>query len=721
MRNSQMAFLVVAMLASAAAFDLTFDATSDEKPIAKVVNLLKDMQKQLELEGEEDEEMYEKMACWCETNDREKTKSIKEAEARIEDLTTSIEEGTAKSSQLNTEIANLGKELEKNRQALDKATALRQKDLAEFVAEEKDVLQSLSALKSAIVVLSKHNSLVQAKPHSAMLQVTQSETEAEKAEIVVVTSALQDGLKHSGLLQGVLTKTQKRKAAAFIKAGTKAPGASGEIFGIMKAMQESFETNLAQSTKEENEGISSYASLKAAKEEEIAAGNEQSESKTQELATVDQKLADDKQDLSDTKNSLSADDKFLMNLKEKCAMVDSEWEQRQKDRNIEIEAVAQALEILTSDDAHDLFSKTMGLVQADGMSGKGSQWKEEAHDALADLRGLDTHNKFTKAMGFVQESSMVHSERREQASKLLYKIAMKHNNPKLMAISTQVKLDAFVKVKKAIDDMVAQLIKEKEDEIKQRDYCIENLNENGNNVERRDAEKTDTLAQIDDLTMTIGGLTKSIETLKSEISEMQLQLKRAGEDREMENKEFGVVVADHRATVKLLNSALKVLAAVYAKSKPALIQKQEPAGLKAHKKNASGGGVVGMLKQIIKESEGMETEAIHAEEDAQKAYEDFVVDSNTSIEEKSKDIINKADEKATAEGDLSQATEVRDNLLQELEQLSNEGVDLHSACDFVMKNFDIRQTARGEEIEALKQAKSILSGAKFSEFLQSLN
>jgi len=35
-----------------------------------------------------------------------------------------------------------------------------------------------------------------------------------------------------------------------------------------------------------------------------------------------------------------------------------------------------------------------------------------------------------------------------------------------------------------------------------------------------------------------------------------------------------------------------------------------------------------------------------------------------------------------------------------------------------MKNFELRQTARDEEVEALRQAKAILSGAKFSEFLQ---
>merc|ERR1719223_1952411 len=115
------------------------------------------MLKQLEKEQEDDEEIYDKMACWCETNDKEKTKSITEAEARIEDLTTKIEELTAMSARLNTEVKNHEKEVAKNQEALDKATALREKQLAEFNAEEKDLLESISALKAAVTVLSKHH------------------------------------------------------------------------------------------------------------------------------------------------------------------------------------------------------------------------------------------------------------------------------------------------------------------------------------------------------------------------------------------------------------------------------------------------------------------------------------------------------------------------------------------------------------------------------------
>merc|ERR1719174_1808830 len=204
---------------------------------------------------------------------------------------------------------------------------------------------------------------------------------------------------------------------------------------------------------------------------------------------------------------------------------------------------------------------------------------------------------------------------------------------------------------------------------------------------------------------------------------MQVQMKRAGEDREKENKEFQQTVADQRASQKLLTAALNILKGFYEEKKEAALLQQEPAGpppppgFKEYKKNAAAGGVMGMIQQIINDAKAMEAEAIKSEEDAQKAYEDFVKETNASIEEKSKEIVNKSELKAKAEADKTEAEEAKENVMIELEQLSNENADLHKSCDFIVKNFDIRQTARDEEIEALKQAKAILSGAKL-EFLQ---
>merc|ERR1719276_75111 len=115
----------------------------------------------------------------------------------------------------------------------------------------------------------------------------------------------------------------------------------------------------------------------------------------------------------------------------------------------------------------------------------------------------------------------------------------------------------------------------------------------------------------------------------------------------------------------------------------------------------------------------MEAEAVRGEEDAQKTYEEMVKDTNGSVEEKNKDIVHKSKTKAKAEADLVQAKDDKSAVLLELEQLGNYKAELHGSCDFIVKNFEIRQSARDEEVEALKQAKAILSGANFSMFLQS--
>jgi len=572
----------------------------------------------------------------------------------------------------------------KNQEALDKATAIREKQLAEFNEEEKDLLESISALKAAVTVLSKHQG-------GAFLQLPQN-------RILGVAATIQHEMqKHAALLQGVITPSQKRAAASFIQAPqdyfdakptfkqSYAPQ-SGEIFGILTQMLETFEANLSQSQKEEQENQKAYEDLKAAKEAEIAAGQEQIEKKTAELADTDEKNAQAKEDIEDTKKSLSADEEFLMMLKEKCSMTDKEWEERQKTRQLEMEAVSKALAVLSGDDAHDLFTRTFNPA-------------------------------------FMQVDRQ--DSRRAQASKLLSDVAKKTNNPKLSNLAYRVRLDAFTRVKKAIDDMVAQLLKEKEDEIKHKDFCVDEFNTNQLQTEKKEREKKDLIAKIEDLELTIKTLDDEIKKLKAEIAEMQVQMKRAGEDREKENKEFQTTVADQRATQKLLKAALTVLQDFYGKKAAFMQQHKQPAGpppppgFEEYKKNAASGGVMKMIEQIISDAKAMEAEAIRSEEDAQKAYEDFVKETNASIETKSKEIVNKSELKAKAETDLVETKEAKEAVMLELEQLSNYNAELHQSCDFVMKNFDIRQTARDEEIEALKQAKAILSGAKFEEFLQS--
>jgi len=667
------ACVAVLLLLAVPSFGVVQDDAKN-RPVSKVITLLKDMISQLEKEAEEDEEVYEQMGCWCETNDKAKTQSIADGEQSINDLTAAIEGFTGNSARLNTEIANLDKEVAANSEALDKATALRKKELAEFNAEEKESLQTISSLKSAVIALSKHHD-------AAMLQTESSAATMESAKMMAGVQHILH--KHADALRGVITPRQRKSLTAFVQ--EQAP-ASGEIFGILKQMKESFETNLANSQKEEMTSQSDFEGLKAAKESEISAGQDQSDTKTQELATTDEKNAQSKENLEDTREVLAADTEFLSSLKQQCQNVDQEFEERTKTRQLEIQATSKALAFLSSDEAHDLFTRTFN---------------------------------------FMQTRSTLHSTRRAQVSKVLVAASQKFSDPRLSMLAVQARLDAFTKVKASISDMVDKLTKEKEDEIKHKDFCVEELNNNERDTENKNRDKSDLEATIEDLASSIDTLAKEIETLKAEVADLQVQMKRAGEDREKQNKEFQTTVADQRATQKLLAAALNILKGFYDKA--ALVQKQSqtqpagpppPPGFKSYEKNAASGGVMGMMSGIINDAKAMEAEAIRGEEDSQKAYEDFVKETNNSIAAKTKDIVSKSSMKAKAEGEKVEAETERDGVMGELEQLANENADLHKSCDFTLKNFELRQTARDDEIEALKQALAMFSGASFSAFLQ---
>merc|ERR1719238_1081583 len=597
------------------------------------------------------------MVCWCEAGDKEKTKSIADAEQHPADLTASIEELTANSARLTTEIDNLKKEVAANGQALDTATALRQKELSEFVAEEKDSVQSISGLKAAIVAISKHHA------GASMLE--------DKTALKQVADMLGSHMgRYKMILAGVVTPTQKKTVSAFLQQKNNYAPQGGEIFGILINMKESFEANLATAQKNEADAIAAYQELKAAKEDEIANGNAQIDAKTQERATADEKCAADKQDTEDTANTLAADQEYLAMLKETCANMDAQMEERVKTRNEEIEACSKALAVLSGDEAHDTFTRTFNAA-------------------------------------FVQTSESSR-DRRQRAAKILEAAARKLSAPELATLATAARLDSFSGVTNAINKMVADLEREKQDEIEHRDWCIEEFSNTEKATELKTKDKDALTAKIEDLSATIDTLSSQIDALNTEIADMQLQIKHAGEDRELENREYKQTVMDQRASQQLLTQALNILQGFYDKTAKgvALAQKQPagpppPPGFKNYD-SGKGGGPIKMIQDIIAEAKALEAEAIRGEEEAQKSYEDMVRDTNKAIDEANLDLTNKAAAKGKAEGDKAEA---------EVDLEANTSNDLHSSCDFMMKNFDIRQSRRDDEMEALKDAVGILSGA----------
>merc|ERR1719375_1777639 len=440
--------------------------------------------------------------------------------------------------------------------------------------------------------------------------------------------------KNQDIVNSILTPRQRKAVAAFVQnpenfedagllqqrgtsllQGKAAP--SAEIFGTLKQMKEGFETNLAASQKEEMRAQGEYEDVKHGKKEEIAAGEAQIETKTNELADSDESNANSKKLLAETEATLAADTKFLAALKEQCVIFNEQYEERTKTRQLEIQAVSKAAAFLSSDEAQDLVSRTFS---------------------------------------FVQKASSTSSRNRAAVIKALNNVAVKSSDPRISALAIHARLDAFTKVKKSIQDMIDTLAKEQEDEVKHKDFCVDELQKNEKETQSKEQEKNTLEENIEDLAALILKLKNKIAELKANIANLQVQLKRAGEDREKENSEFQVTVADQRATQKLLAGALNILNGFYDKAALVQIAKHgqpagppPPPGFKTYAKSSQSGGVMAMIEQIIADAKAMEEEALKSEEEAQIAYETFVTETNASIDAATKESVTCAENQAKAE------------------------------------------------------------------------
>jgi len=320
---------------------------------------------------------------------------------------------------------------------------------------------------------------------------------------------------------------------------------------------------------------------------------------------------------------------------------------------------------------------------------------------------------------------------RERASERVQHCANKTHNLELMSLAVAIKLDAFARVKKAMDKMISELKRQQEDEYQHREFCSKELDTNEDSTRDKSRTKADLEANIADSTNRIETLTSEITSLNAEIEEMRAQMKKAGETREAENKEFQTIVADQRATVHVLNKAIERLKQFYAVRGAnredaiaesaglgdALVQQSPgqgnsaPPKAKSYNKSSSAPGLLAMIENVIVDAKAMENEVTIDEQNAQAAYEEEVTNTNASVKAKQEEIVNKSSIRAEAGSDKASAEGGHDTVVAELDALAKYNAELHSSCDFVMNNFQVRQQARQEEMESIQEAKAILSGA----------
>jgi len=704
MQRAVVAFLCLGAVQAAT---LQFEADALENPIRRIVSLLQKMQTEVSEEGERDKDLNEKFLCYCEKNDGELSDSTATLRAKIPELESSIEESESLKAQLDAELKQHKLDRENAKASIESATKQREKEAASFADESGELKGNIASCKAAVEALTKGlgGSFLQSQAANTLRNLV---------------------LKRAGSMARYSRDTLTEFLST--NSGHQYVPVSQEIIGILSQLQEDMEGELSSITKVENDAITQYEGLVSAKEKEIAAATAAIESKTERAGQTAVEIVNLKNDLEDTKEELGADEVFLMELKKSCSSKATEYDERVKARSLELVAIAETIKILNDDDALDLFKKTLPSPS---------------------LLQLANRNKDLRA----------------QALAALKKMKDPSNSPDLSLITMALrgKKVGFEKVLKMIDDLVGQLGKEQEDDDAQLKWCSAEFDTSEDTEKDLKRRISGLETKISEAETGIATLIDELAVLKKGIKDTDKAVEEATTQRKDEHKEFVATAAENNAALQLLDVAKNRLNKFYnpglyvAPTQRPLTQEEQiyvnsggadpriaeaeaagpPGGIAGTgvtvftqmrmkdapppppetvdayaKKDASG--PVALIDKLKRDLEMEVQSAERDEEEAQKDYEEFMSDSVAKRTADSKSITEKEAQKAGLEADLMGAKDIKKEKSDELYATEEYIVQLHGSCDFLMKNFDLRKKARADEVDSLKRAKAVLSGADFS-------
>merc|ERR1719436_390210 len=121
-----------------------------------------------------------------------------------------------------------------------------------------------------------------------------------------------------------------------------------------------------------------------------------------------------------------------------------------------------------------------------------------------------------------------------------------------------------------------------------------------------------------------------------------------------------------------------------------------------------------MIDLLVKDLAKEMTEAKTEEKDAQSDYEQMMGDSAAKRTADSKSLTEKGSAKADTEAQLQAHAEAKAAGGKELMATMKYIASVHSECDWLLQYFDVRKEARAGEVDSLKNAKAVLSGADYS-------
>jgi hypothetical protein len=708
MRSLVLCALLVALAGST---KVELQAQVALNPIRKVVNLLQAMQKKVEAEGESEAKLYEKFMCYCKNGASDLEASIAAAEDKLASLPSEIKAAVAKLTQLKADVKQHKADKLAAKDAMAEATAIREKEAAAFAKEKTYYDSTITAITKAVAALEKGVG-------AGFLQTKSART-------------LRAFVKGSDM-----EETDRQILTSFLSGGEGYAPQSGQIIGILKQMGDTMAADLASATATEEAAIKEYDELMAAKKEEVDALTASIESKLKEIGETGIEVVEMKEDVDDTEKALAADKKFLAELEKGCATKTKEWEERSKIRAEELVALADTIKVLNDDDALDLFKKTLPSASASLMQ-----------------TAITSEALRTQALREIRSARKAAGIRRRPGLDFL-----------VLALSGKKALTQtnFDKVIGMIDTMVAELKAEQQDDTDKLEYCKTELDlsdDKKKSLERAVSLLEKDIAKAKEL---IATLTDEIAALTAGIIALDKSVAEATENRKEENEEFKALMAADTAAKELLafaknrlnqfynpdlyvappkrelsagdriyenmggelttaapggiaNTGIAVLAEVANHDQGAVAPPPPPATWGAYsKKSEESNGVIGMIDLLIKDLDKEMTEAKTEETDAQADYETMMKESAEKRVADSKSLADKQAAKADTEKALADLGTEKKDTVAELFATLKYIQSLHTECDWLMKYFEMRKTARTGEIESLVKAKAVLSGADYS-------
>jgi len=679
------------------------DSTHAANPIRKVVNLLQNLQKKVEAEGEKAEELYSKFMCYCRTSGGDLQASIDASDAKIPQLAASIEASKGRMTQLKADLKSHQADRRAAKDAMSEATALREKEKATFDKNNADLNANLAAARKATAAIEKGmgSSFLQTAAADVLRKVVNSREsmlDADRQEVLAFLSGTQGG---------------------------KYAPASGEIVGILKQMADTMDADEKDMVAQEAAAVKDYEGLMAAKKKEVASLTHSVETKTARVGELGVEIVTLENDASDTAEALAEDQAFNKDLAKNCAEKTGIHEEEKKVRAQEIVALADTIQVLNADDALDLFKKTLPGAGSSFLQMQSTESvRAHARAILSDARskaGGDRHN-----LDFV-----------------------------LLALRGQ----GFGKIIKLIDGMVVTLKKEQGDDEDKKEFCEKSLDladDKKKGLERTGSDLEKTIA---DQQESLATLTEEIAALKAGIVALDKQVEEATAQRQAESAEYADLMKSDTAAKELILFAKNRLNKFYnvalykAPPKRELSEDDQiyvneggdipteapggiantgiaafvqvsthkdappppPATAAAYTKKAGGSnGVIAMMDLLVQDLD-VETQVAETDEkNAQKEYEQLISDSADKRRLDSKSLTDKEGGKADTEGALEKNRGEKKANLRALMGTEKYIADLHGECDWLIKYFDVRKEARNNEIDSLTKAKAVLSGADYS-------